>query len=176
MPTKRELYIYILLKTLFPILPLLLAGVIGWFVYSSRTLVVDEIRYDESYNEILPPNEYRGFLSEGFSYSSDSNLFSLNVQKNSDDLFTDFIVSFLDDRIIEQIAVMYVSVSSNGTSNSRVHVFDSFYKPKLGDNKFKIQNKYLKNGTTVMIGFFWKSDFGNKPTPTFEKITYIPSK
>ena len=176
MPSKKYLYIYTAIKLLFIFLPLLLAVIVGWLFYSSRNYLIDDIRYDTSYNEILNTSDYSKFISEGYSFSSDTHLLSLNVQQNSDSLFTDFVVEFLDERLVDKVAVMYLNVVKSVSDSRRIQVFDSFYRPKQGENKFKVQNKYLTDGTTLMVGFFWKTEFGIKPIPSYEKISYTISR
>lgn len=132
-----------------------------------------EILKVESYNEIIKKSEVEGALSKGFVFSGETNYFIFFPPKETIGSYIDFSLKFLDDKVLSSIAIIYIEIVRVDDNGQYIQLFSSFYKPQTGLNNFKVNNYLKQKGTRMMVGFFWKKEFGIKDSPRYEKKTYI---
>ncbi len=131
------------------------------------------IKNAESYNEIYPKSEVKDGLSKGYSFSGETNYFTFYPPVETEGSYLDFSLKFVDDKLVDKIAVIYIEVDYVDDDGSYHILSSSFYKPQEGMNRFKIHNYLRKKGSFMMVGFFWKNEFGLKDTPRYEKTTFV---
>lgn len=132
-----------------------------------------EIQKAKTYNEIIKKSEVEGALSKGFAFSGDTDYFIFYPPRETTGSYLDFSLKFLDDKVLDSIAVIYLEIVSVDDKRHFNQLFSSYYKPQPGLNNFKVYNYLKQKGTRMMVGFFWKNEFGVKDTPRYEKKTYI---
>lgn len=132
-----------------------------------------EIRKAESYNEIIEKSSVKDALSKGYEFSGETNYFTFFPPLDTDGKYLDFSIRFLDNEMIDRIAVIFVEILRKDDEGKFHQLFSSFYKPQIGLNNFKIHNYLKQRGSRMMVGFFWKDEFGIKDTPRYEKTTYV---
>ena len=125
----------------------------------------------ETYNEILDSSLYAN-NRKGLTTSGETSFFTFQPPLNINGEYLDFIIKFHDERLIDKIAVIYIEVYKVHKDGNLTHIYDQYYKPQKGVNAFRIKNYLTQDSTQASIGFFWKSDFGKKDFPRYEKITY----
>lgn len=136
-------------------------------------LTEQEIKDAESYNEILNKSDFQKGLSKSFVYSGETSYFTFYPPTETDGQYLDFSLKYLDDKLVDNIAVVYIEIDKKNEDGSFSQIFSSFYKPQIGRNRFKVYNLLKKKGTRMMIGFFWKDEFCVKDTPRYEKTTFM---
>lgn len=126
----------------------------------------------ETYNEILPNNMYNR-NRKGFTKSNNTSAFIFQPPLNTSGEYLDFIIKFHDENLINKIAVIYLKVyKKHKEDNNITHIYEQYYKPQKGVNAFRIKNYLTQENTELLIGFFWKNEFGKNDYPNFECITY----
>ena len=146
--------------------------IMGFIIYCCSALVRVSDEEHNDYNELLDPTYYRNIVRQGYSYMGDTNFLIMEKPQDVDSTFVEFPIRFVDERIIDQVEVFYVDVTKTENDGKIIGLSDAFYKPRRGLNKFKISQTLLRKGSKISIGFFWKSEFGIKSNPQYEKITY----
>ena len=121
----------------------------------------------------LSPVDYAKYLSNGFKYSGETSFFVFYPPKETQGAYLDFSLKFVNDNIVSKIAVIYIEVVQIKSDDKHYYITSSFYKPQLGMNNFIVPNYLKEKGTRMMVGFFWKSEFGIIDTPRYEKVTFI---
>ena len=134
--------------------------------------VENEISKIESYNEVVDSLSFPKNLSKVFKFSGNTQHFVFYPPKNIQDNYIDFSLKFANDNIISKIAVIYIEIDKVTQDSVHHHISSAFYKPQVGMNNFVLQNFLKEKGTKMMVGFFWKSEFGIVDTPQYEKITF----
>lgn len=126
-----------------------------------------EIGEIESYNEIVEKPKY---ISKGYSYNGNTSNFTFYCPNDKTSEFIDLKLQFPDKTLINKIDIIYVEAVEVRDDGKNYLVFGQAYKAQEGVNAFKIRN-YLKNKkTTLLIGYFLKSE-ATKETPSFEKVS-----
>ena len=127
----------------------------------------------EIYNAMVDSALYGSYSK---SISNDTSYFVLFPPSNTDSEYLDFSIKFYDDRIIDEIAVIYIEVYKleNGR---RIHVYGQYYSPQKGINTFRLENCFKEEEVQASVGFFWGHDYG-KTNPQYENITFsiFPSR
>lgn len=127
---------------------------------------------DGVYNRILEwPDNFKK-IEGGFAFSGDTNFITMSPPKELDKETLEFSIRFKDEQIVDQVAVIYIDVTRLNDKGQPIGIFNEFYKPQHGINRFKISKKKLPKGCKMMVGFFWKSEWGVAQTPNYEKLTY----
>lgn len=132
-----------------------------------------EIKKVESYNEILSKSSVKDALSKGYAFSGETNYFTFFPPLDTDGMYLDFSLKFIDDRVVDRIAVIYVEIVRLDDQGHFHELYSSFYKPQIELNHFKVYNYLKQKGSRMLVGFFWKDEFGVINTPRYEKTTYI---
>ncbi|OIQ22195.1 MAG: hypothetical protein BM557_02125 [Flavobacterium sp. MedPE-SWcel] len=129
----------------------------------------NNIDYINSYNEIIDtPKE----ISKGYTYSGETNkiIFVCPVEKNSE--YLNFGLKFKDEKIINDIACIYVTINERVDNNNYTHLYSQAFAPKTGINNFKIKNYLFKENTIMRVGYFLKSDFKkDEEYPYFHSVS-----
>lgn len=154
--------------------PIFASILLGLSIYGISSLYRREMGLTDGdvYNKILDKPENYKKIVEGFAFSGETDLISMSSPKELDQQTLEFSIKFKDERIVNQVAVIYISVTKLNDEGRLADIFDEFYKPKHGINRFKIAKENLPKGCKMMIGFFWKSEWGLVATPNYEKLTY----
>ena len=139
---------------------------------SNLLKVEKEITKVTAYNEIIDTLSLTKNLSKGFMYSGDTHYFVFYPPKDTHGNYLDFSLKFVNDNIVNKIAVLYVEVVKVKEDGSHHLISSAFYKPQPGLNNFILQNYLKEKGTKMMVGFFWKREFGIVDTPVYEKISF----
>lgn len=131
-----------------------------------------QINRVDNYNEILNVNDYRKYIAKGYSYSGNTSAFTFYPPHQTEGAYLDISLKFNNENNVDKAAVIYLEVIKKDENGKNYVIHNSFYRPQHGINHFKIQNYLRQGNTSIIIGFFWKSEFGKVDTPTFEKYTY----
>lgn len=130
-------------------------------------LTQEEIGIANSYNEIIPIPKY---LQKGHSTIDNGTSNFLFICPKDTTEFLDLKFRFQDEKIIDKIDCIYLTVTEFKDDKKLYHVFSQAYKAKAGVNAIKIRN-YLKNNNVYFeLGYMLKSEI-NKEYPRFERIT-----
>jgi len=133
----------------------------------------DEIQNISSYNEIIAEKETLP-NSKGYTSSGNSSNFIFNCPNDQSSEFIDLKLTFVDQRLIDKIACVFVSITQGSPLEENKpnvrSLFEQTYKVQHGVNKIKIRN-YLKNPDVELeIGYILKSE-RLKQFPVFEKVS-----
>lgn len=131
-----------------------------------------EINKTKTYNEMLNPSEYWNAIKNGYTYSGNTTAFTFYPPYKTSENYIDFSIRFNNEEILEKIAVLFLEVYREDSDGKRYMVYSAFYRPQSGLNNFMIHNYLQQSNTTMMIGFFWKSELGKVETPSYEKYSY----
>jgi hypothetical protein len=129
--------------------------------------VNEEIEVIESYNEIIDRPNY---LKKGYNVSGNTSNFVFFCPTDKASEYIDLKLTFQDEKIVEKIDCIYLTVIEIKENGEKWLIFSQAYKPKNGDNIFKIKNYIKEKNTTLEIGYFLNTEI-NKENPTFEKIS-----
>jgi len=140
--------------------------------HNNITRVEKEISKITLYNEVIDTLDVIKSLFKGFKYSGETSYFVFYPPKETQGDYLDFSLKFVNDGIVSKIAVIYIEVEQIKSDGKHYYIASSFYKPQTGMNNFVIPNNLKKKGTTMMVGFFWKREFGIVDTPYYEKVTF----
>ena len=127
---------------------------------------------DGVYNRSLDWSENFKKLEGGYAYSGETSFIIMAPPKELDEETMEFSVKFKDELIVDQVAVIYIDVTKLNDNGKPEGIFNEFYRPQHGINRFKIPKQKLPKGCKMMIGFFWKSEWGVVVPPNYEKLTY----
>lgn len=165
---------YTLRKYLLFIYPILISILFGALIYLAASLYRHEmgVTDDGVYNRLLDWSENFKKLEGGFAYSGETNFITMATPKEYDEETMEFSVRFKDEQLVDQVAVIYIDVTQLNDKGKMEGIFNEFYRPQHGINRFKISKKKLPKGCKMMIGFFWKSEWGFVVPPNYEKLTY----
>ena len=166
--------IYLSGRRLLFLYPIFASILVGLLIYGISSLYRCEMGLTDGdvYNKILDRSENYKKIVEGFAFSGETDLISMFTPKELDQQTLEFNIKFKDEQIVNQVAVIYINVTHLNDEGRLAEIFDEFYKPQHGINRFKISKKYLPKGCKMMIGFFWKSEWGLVAPPNYEKLTY----
>ncbi|MFB9842506.1 hypothetical protein [Mucilaginibacter ginsenosidivorans] len=132
----------------------------------------EEIRNIESYNEIINPQSIL-LNQKGLTTSGTTSNFVFSCPKDRFSEYVDLKLEFLDNKIIDKIACIYLTVYKDTIVNSEISewsLFEQAYKPKSGINLIKIRNYLRQPKVKLEIGYILKSE-SLKEYPRFEKVT-----
>jgi hypothetical protein len=165
---------YTLRKYLLFFYPIFLSILFGLLIYVAASLYRHEMGVidDGIYNKLLNWSENFKKIEGGFAYSGDTSFFTMSSPKEFDEETLEFSIKFKDEQIVDQVAVIYIDVTQINDKGRPEGIFNDFYRPQHGINRFKISKQKLPKGCKMMIGFFWKSEWGLVVPPNYEKITY----
>ena len=141
--------------------------------HNNISKVEKEISKVSFYNEVIDSLDFVKNLSKGFKFSGETAYFVFYPPKDIQGAYLDFSLKFVNDNIISKVAVIYIEVEQIKPDGKHYYIASSFYKPQSGMNNFIIPNNLKKKGTSMMVGFFWKSEFGIVDTPRYEKVTFV---
>ena len=130
-----------------------------------------DIEKVKSYNEIFPPSFYDRKY-KGVRYSQETTSIVLYPPKDLTTDFLDFSFIFLNDKIISSIATIYVEIYVQHPNGNKRCLFNEYYKPKRGINKFRIKNLLHQKNVEMSVGYFWKSEFGKQDYLSYEHVTF----
>ena len=130
-----------------------------------------DIEKVKSYNEIYPPSFYDRKY-KGVRYSHETTSLILYPPKDLNVDFLDFSFIFLNDKIVSSIATIYVEVYVLHPDGNRLCLFNEYYKPQKGINKFRIKNLLHQKNVEMSVGYFWKSEFGKQDYLNYEHVTF----
>ena len=169
---------YKLKKNLLFIYPILTSILLGLLIYLASSLYRLEmgVTDDGVYNRKLDWSENFKKLEGGFAYSGETSFITMTPPKEYNEETMEFSIKFKDEQLVEQVAVIYIDVTQLNDKGKLEGIFNEFYMPQYGINRFIISKKKLPKGCKMMIGFFWKSEWGIVVPPNYEKLTYNISK
>lgn len=165
---------YTLRKYLLFFYPILISILLGLLIYLAASLYRHEmgVTDDGVYNRSLDWSENFKKLEGGYAYSGDTSFITMAPPNEYDEETMEFSIKFKNEQLVDQVAVIYIDVTQLNDKGKPEGIFNEFYRPQHGFNRFKISKKKLPKGCKMMIGFFWKSEWGLVVQPRFEKITY----
>lgn len=134
-----------------------------------------QIELIESYNEILPKSEFSK-IRKGETTSGETSSFILYPPNNLSDAHLDFVLRFVNDDIIKNVACLYVEIIQKNQDGSLNLLWEEYYKPRNGCNRLRVNNLLKKRNTEMRIGFFWKNELGKNDFPKFEYVRFCISK
>ena len=127
---------------------------------------------DGIYNKKLDWTENFKIIEGGYAFSGETSFITMSPPKELDKSTLEFSVKFKDEQLIDQVAVIYIDVTQVADNGKLEGIYNEFYKPQHGINRFKISKQKLPKGCKMMIGFFWKSEWGTMTPPNYQKLTY----
>lgn len=165
---------YMFRKYLLYFYPIFISIMLGLLIYIASSLYRHEmgVTDDGVYNRSLDWSENFKKLEGGYAYSGETSFITMSSPKELDEGTMEFSIKFKDEQIVDQVAVVYIDVTQFNDKGKLEGVFNEFYRPQHGINRFKISKKNLPKGCKMMIGFFWKSEWGVVIPPNYEKLTY----
>lgn len=154
--------------------PILISILLGLLIYLAASLYRYEmgVTDDGVYNRVLDWSDNFKKLEGGFAYSGETSFIAMATPKEYDEETMEFSVKFKDEQLVDQVAVIYIDVTQLNDKGKLEGIFNEFYRPQHGINRFKIPKHKLPKGCKMMIGFFWKSEWGLTVPPNYEKLTY----
>lgn len=130
-----------------------------------------QIERIESYNEVLPRTEFFR-KRKGETFSGETSSLILYPPTDFNTQFLDFSLLFVNEKMIKNVACIYVEIFKINQDGSWSQLWDEYYSPRKGYNKLRIRNYLKQKNTEMRIGFFWKSEFGKKEYPRFEYVRF----
>lgn len=154
--------------------PILISVLLGLLIYFAASLYRNEmgVTDDGVYNKMLDRSENFKKIEGGFAFSGETSFITMATPKEYDEETMEFSIKFKDEQLVDQVAVIYIDVTQLNDKGKPEGIFNEFYRPQHGINRFKISKKDLPKGCKMMIGFFWKSEWGLVVPPKYEKLTY----
>lgn len=158
--------------------PILVSIILGMLIYVGASIYRHKmgVTDDGIYNKMLEWSENYKKIEGGFAFSGETSLITMTPPKELDEETLEFSIRFKDEQIVDQVAVIYIDVTRLNDKGELVGIFNEFYKPQHGINRFKISKQKLPLGCKMMVGFFWKREWGVVVPPNYEKLTYNISK
>jgi len=110
----------------------------------NKSKYVEEIK-ENNYNDIFL-NVNRIFKNKkGYQSTNMTNLFRGNCPDfKVEEKYFDLEFSIFNKNIFENSAAIFISMTGINEKNEHYSIYDEYYKPKMGVNKFQIKN--VKNG------------------------------
>lgn len=125
----------------------------------------------QGYNKISNNEEI--FSKKGYSTTGDTSNIIFNCPLELKDNYIDLELLFQENINIKDIAYIYLTIFEEKNEKENIAIFDQYYVPQNGINKFKIKNYFMernKKKITMSVGYFLKSEKG-KEYPTYEKVS-----
>ena len=130
-----------------------------------------QIEFIDSYNEILPKSEFSR-IRKGETTSGETSCFILYPPNNLSASHLDFVLRFVNDDVVKNIACLYVEIMHKNQDGSFTLLWEEYYKPRKGCNRLRVNNYLKKKDTEMKIGFFWKNELGKNEFPKFEYVRF----
>jgi hypothetical protein len=127
---------------------------------------------DKGLNNVITKIEDYFPKMSGYSYSGTTTLLELDCPDfNNTEKYIDIDFSIKDKDLLNDISVIFVSMTEINEKGEHFYVYDSYYKPQLGYNHLRVRN--VKNRKKMKYKFHYglmlKSD-SNKVNPRVEGI------
>lgn len=131
----------------------------------------NEINRIRKYNEIIDNSTYANH-HKGIKFSGETSHFIFYPPLNTEEEYLDFAIKFIDNKLIDEVAVIYIEVYKQHTDGNVTQIFEQYYKPQNGVNLFRLKNYFTEKEIKAHFGFFWKKDFEESDYPRYEKVTF----